>query len=143
MPRPPIDTHVALLKSAESYRFVWESDRLETLPKSRLLRFVEQAFQLARRAVARYSSEFSKRRYTRHQQIVLLCLKVRKHTTYRTLLDERIEMPPARCEETSDSLRECRPETTSVQHNLRIDPEFIYHSTDDGRFCFLEMITDC
>ncbi|MFP4590728.1 MAG: IS5 family transposase [Halobacteriales archaeon] len=67
-----------------------------TLPKSRLLRFVEEAFQLAKRAVARYSSKFSKQRYTLHQHIVLLCLKVRKNTTYRTLLDELIEMPRIR-----------------------------------------------
>jgi len=59
---------------------------MEALPKSRLLRFVEQAMHLARRSVARYSSKFSKRRYTLHQHIVLLCLKVRKNTTYRTLL---------------------------------------------------------
>jgi IS5 family transposase len=69
---------------------------MQTLPKSRLLRFVEQAFHLAGRAVARYSSKFSKRRYTLHQHIVLLCLKVRKNTTYRTLLDELIEMPRIR-----------------------------------------------
>jgi IS5 family transposase len=69
---------------------------MQTLPKSRLLRFVEEAFQLAQRAVARYSSKFSKQRYTLHQHIVLLCLKVRKDTTYRTLLDELIEMPRIR-----------------------------------------------
>ena len=69
---------------------------MQALPKSRLLRFVEQAFHLARRAVARYSSKFSKKRYTLHQHIVLLCLKVRKNTTYRTLLDELIEMPRIR-----------------------------------------------
>ena len=69
---------------------------MQALPKSRLLRFVEQAMHLARRAVARYSSKFSKRRYTLHQHIVLLCLKVRKNTTYRTLLDELIEMPRIR-----------------------------------------------
>jgi IS5 family transposase len=51
---------------------------------------------VSRRAVARYSSKFSKRRYTLHQHIVLLCLKVRKNTTYRTLLDELIEMPRIR-----------------------------------------------
>jgi IS5 family transposase len=66
---------------------------MKVLPKSRLFRFVEQALHLARRAVTRYSSKFSKRRYTLHQHIVLLCLKVRKNTTYRTLLDELVEMP--------------------------------------------------
>ncbi|WP_254547192.1 IS5 family transposase [Halomarina pelagica] len=69
---------------------------MQALPRSRLLRFVEQGFHLARRAVARYSSKFSKRRYTLHQHIVLLCPKVRKNATYRTLLDERIEMPRIR-----------------------------------------------
>ena len=69
---------------------------MQTLPKSRLLQFVEQAMHLDRRAVARYSSKFSKQRYTLHQHIVLLCLKVRKSTTYRTLLDELIEMPRIR-----------------------------------------------
>mgnify|MGYP002760901210 FL=1 len=69
---------------------------MEALPKSQLLRFVEQAMHMARRAVTRYSSKFSKRRYTLHQHIVLLCLKVRKNTTYRTLLDELIEMPRIR-----------------------------------------------
>ncbi|SFS09787.1 Transposase and inactivated derivatives, IS5 family [Halomicrobium zhouii] len=66
---------------------------MQALPKSRLLQFVEQALHLARRDVARCSSKFSKRRYTLHQHIVLLCLKVRKNTTYRELLDELIEMP--------------------------------------------------
>ena len=69
---------------------------MQALPKSRLLQFVEQAFHLARRAVARYSLKFSKRRYALHQYIVLLCLKVWENTTYRTLLDERIEMPRIR-----------------------------------------------
>lgn len=66
---------------------------MDRFPKSQLLRFVKQAFHLARRVVAWYSSKFSKRRYTLHQRIVLLCLKVRKNTTYRALLDELIEMP--------------------------------------------------
>jgi len=69
---------------------------MRALPKSRLLQFVEQAFHVARRVVTRYSSKYSKRRYPLHQHIVLLCLKVRKDTTYRTLLDELIEMPRIR-----------------------------------------------
>lgn len=69
---------------------------MQALPTSQLLRVVEQAYHLARRAVARYSSKYSKRRYPLHQYTVLLCLKVRKNTTYRTLLDELIEMPRIR-----------------------------------------------
>jgi len=45
---------------------------------------------------SRYSSKFSKHRYTLPQHVVLLCLKVRKNTTYRGLLDELIEMPRIR-----------------------------------------------
>lgn len=71
-------------------------DRIQALPKSQLLRFVEQAPHLARQAVARYSLKFSKRRYTLHQHIVLLCLKVHKNPTYRTLFDELTEMPRIR-----------------------------------------------
>lgn len=69
---------------------------MQTLPKSQLLQFVEEAFHLAQRAVSRYSSKYSKQRYTIHQHVALLCLKVRKDTTYRTLLDELIEMPRIR-----------------------------------------------
>lgn len=61
-------------------------------PKSQVLRFTGKAIQLARRAVSRYSSKFSKHRYTLSQHVVLLCLKVRKNTTYRGLLDELVEM---------------------------------------------------
>lgn len=66
------------------------------LPKSRLLRFTEQAFELAKRVVPRYSSKFSKRTYTLRQHLVLLCLKVKKQATYRDLVDELIEMPRIR-----------------------------------------------
>jgi len=69
---------------------------MKALPKSQILRFTEKAIHLARRAVSRYSSKFSKHRYTLPQHVVLLCLKVRKNTTYRGLLDELIEMPRIR-----------------------------------------------
>ena len=69
---------------------------MQTLPESRLLRSVEEAFQLAQRAVARSSSKFSTQRYTLHRHTVLLCLKVRKDTTYRAFLDELVEMPRIR-----------------------------------------------
>jgi hypothetical protein len=69
---------------------------MQAFPKSRLFQFVEQAFHLARRAVSRHSSTFSKRWYTLHQHIVFLCLKVQKNTMYWMLLDELIEMPRVR-----------------------------------------------
>jgi hypothetical protein len=91
---------------------------MQTLPKSLLLQFVEEAFQLAQRAVARYSSKFSKKRYTFHQHIVLLCLKVRKNTTHRTLLDELIEMP---CIRSSIKLTELPALSTLYQAFDRFD----------------------
>ena len=69
---------------------------MKALPKSQILRFTEKAIHLARRAVSRYSSKFYKRRYTLPQHVVLLCLKVRKNTTYRGLLEELTEMPRIR-----------------------------------------------
>jgi IS5 family transposase len=51
---------------------------------------------LARRAVARFSTRYSRKRFTLRQHVVLLCLKVKKTTTYRDLVDELIEMPRIR-----------------------------------------------
>ncbi|MBP1923580.1 hypothetical protein J2751_002623 [Halorubrum alkaliphilum] len=69
---------------------------MKALPKSQILRFTEKAIHLARRAVSRYSSKFSKHCYTLPQHAVLICLKVRKNMTDRGLLDELIEMPRIR-----------------------------------------------
>ncbi len=65
---------------------------MNALPKAQILRCTEKAIHLAHRASSRYSSKLSKHRYTLPQHVVLLCLKVRKNTTYRGLLDELIEM---------------------------------------------------
>lgn len=51
---------------------------------------------LARRAVVRFSTRYSRKRFTLRQHVVLLCLKVKKTTTYRDLVDEPIEMPRIR-----------------------------------------------
>ena len=85
-------TNPALLKSSESHRFILYFHEMDTLPKSQICRFTEEMIHLARRAVSRYSSKFSKHRYTLSQHIILLCLKVKENTTYRTLLDEPIKM---------------------------------------------------
>jgi IS5 family transposase len=69
---------------------------MDALPKSQLLQFVERAMLLARRAVARFSTRYSPKRLTLRQHVVLLCLKVKKTTTYRDLVDELIEMPRIR-----------------------------------------------
>ena len=69
---------------------------MDSLPKSRLLRFVERAVVLARRAVGRYATRYSWKRSTLRQHVVLLCMKVKKTTTYRDRIDELIEMPRIR-----------------------------------------------
>lgn len=69
---------------------------MDGLPKSQLLRFVERAVVLAHRAVSRFSTRYSRKRFTLRQHVVLLCLKVKKTTTYRALVDELIEMPRIR-----------------------------------------------
>jgi hypothetical protein len=69
---------------------------MDALPESRLLRFVEQAMTLAHRAVARFSTLCSRKRFTLPPHVVLLCLKVKKTTTSRDLVDEPIEMPRIR-----------------------------------------------
>ena len=51
---------------------------------------------LARRAVTRFSTRYSRKRFTLRQHVVLLCPKVKKTTTYRDLVDEFIEMPRIR-----------------------------------------------
>ena len=69
---------------------------MDDLPKSRLLRFVDRVIVLARRAVERFSTRYSRKRFTLRQHVVLLCLKVKKTITYRDLGDELIEMPRIR-----------------------------------------------
>lgn len=61
-------------------------------PTSDLLRFVERAVNLARRAVDRYASKYSKTRDTLRHHVVLLRLKIEKTIAYRDLVDELIEM---------------------------------------------------
>jgi hypothetical protein len=50
---------------------------MKPLPKSQIFRFTEKAIYLACHAASRYSSKFSKHRYTLPQHVVLPCLKVR------------------------------------------------------------------
>lgn len=69
---------------------------MAALPKSLLLRFVERTVVLAHRAVSRFSTWYSRKRFTLRQHVVRLRLKVKKTTTYRDLVDELTEMPRIR-----------------------------------------------
>lgn len=66
---------------------------MDSLPQSRLFLFVERARVLAHRAVPRFSRRCSRKKFSLRQRVVLLCLKVKKTTRYRDLVDELIEMP--------------------------------------------------
>lgn len=65
----------------------------DALTKSRLTQFVDRAVVLARRAVARFSSRYSRERFTLPQHVVVVCLKVKKTTTDRDFVDGFVEMP--------------------------------------------------
>ncbi len=69
---------------------------MDDLPKSRLLQFVERAVVLARRAVSRFSTRYSRKRIPLRQHVVLLCLQIKKTSTYRDLADELTEMARVR-----------------------------------------------
>jgi hypothetical protein len=95
-PGVPSSTPMAPFEYSESYAFVPWFHGTKALPKSQILRVTEKAIRPARRAVSRYSSKRSKRRDTPPRHVVPPCLKVRKNTTCRGLLDELIEMPRVR-----------------------------------------------
>ena len=75
-----------------------------SLPESRLLRFVEWTIVLARYAVTRFSTRYSRKRFTLRQHVALLCVKVKKATTYHNLVEKRIEMPRIRDALSFDSI---------------------------------------
>lgn len=77
---------------------------MEPLPKPRLLRFVERAVVLAHRAVGRFSTRYSRKRFTLRRHVVLLCPKVKKRSAYRDLGDELIEIPRIRDALSQDSI---------------------------------------
>jgi len=81
------------------YRVVYtcrQHDRSARGPFQRATGQFWSAIVLARRAVSRFSTRYSRKRFSLRQHVVLLCLKVKKTTTYRNLVDELIEMPCVR-----------------------------------------------
>jgi hypothetical protein len=66
---------------------------MDTLPKSRLLRSVERAKVLASRTVKGLSTRYSRERFTLRQHVVLLCLEVKRTTTYRDRVDDSSRCP--------------------------------------------------
>lgn len=61
-----------------------------------ILEFAKAAYELACRAIPAFSSKFSKRTYTQHQHVVILCLKIREKETYEGAVDKLSEMPRVR-----------------------------------------------
>lgn len=70
--------------------------RIEDLGKSKLLRFAEKVYELAKQTVPAYSSKYSKKMFTQHQLIAIICLKVRENKTYEGIIDHLIEEPRIR-----------------------------------------------
>ena len=64
---------------------------MDALPRSQLLRCVERVMVLAHRAIPRFSTRYSPKQSTLRQRVIRLCLKMKKTTTSRYLVDERIE----------------------------------------------------
>jgi hypothetical protein len=80
-----------------------------------LLRLAERAVVLARRAVPGFSTRHSPKQFRLRQHVVLLCLKVKKTTTYYNAVDELTEMP---CSRDVDTLREL-PATCCLRASMR------------------------
>jgi hypothetical protein len=74
----PHNPRWGLSRSSERCKLARQPDQMKALPKSRVLRFVEQAMRLARRVVARYCSKFSKPQYTFHQRTAGVGHTIRK-----------------------------------------------------------------
>jgi len=67
--------------------------------ETKILKFVRACYELVQRSsVKRYSSKFSKRTFTQHQHIAVLCIKHKKKLKYREL-EELLMESPRICEE--------------------------------------------
>lgn len=77
---------------AGKYDWRGAHDGMATLLKSRLLRFVERAMVLARRAVAWFSTRYSRKRFTLRQLVVPLS-EGQEDDHIPCLVDKLIEMP--------------------------------------------------
>lgn len=65
---------------------------INDLPETEIHRFVKETKQLVARVVPKYSSKYSRKDYTLQQHAVLICLKIKKDSTFREVVDEIIEM---------------------------------------------------
>ena len=70
--------------------------RIRKLRQTGILEFAKTAYGLVRQAIPTFSSKFSKRTYTQHQHVVILCLKIREKETYQGIADKLSEMPKVR-----------------------------------------------
>jgi transposase len=63
---------------------------------SRLIKFVETAWGVVRNTVKKYSSKYSKKKYTQQQHMMILCLMKRLKMHYRDVVDILKELPRVR-----------------------------------------------
>lgn len=67
--------------------------------ETKILKFVRACYELVQRSsIKLYSSKFSKRTFTQHQHIAILCIKHKKKLKYRELEEMLMESPRV-CEE--------------------------------------------
>lgn len=60
--------------------------------KSKIIKFVEVAFDVAKSSLPAYSNKFSKHMYTQHQHTALLCIQQRFKLHYREVIEIVDEM---------------------------------------------------
>jgi hypothetical protein len=81
------------------------------IKSSKIIKFIQTAYKVARRSIATYSNKFSKHRYTQPQHVSLLCLKQRLRLRYREFVDLIEEMPGLKGELVLDEI----PHFTTLQ----------------------------
>lgn len=62
--------------------------------ETKILKFARACYELVQKSsIKRYSSKFSKRTFTQHQHIAILCIKHKKKLKYRELEELLMESP--------------------------------------------------
>jgi len=80
--------------------------------ETKLLKFSKVSYEVSKRVIRPYSSKFSKKTYTQHQHIAIICTKARKNQKFEQMEEMLKEMPRVRealdLETVPDSTTICR-----------------------------------
>lgn len=94
--------------------------RIEEFGRTSILGFSERAYGVAKKEIEAYSSKFSKKKFTRQQHAVILCLKIRSGCTYEGVVEKLVEEPRVR---DALDLEEVPHPTTLVKAFERLEAE--------------------